>query len=167
MDSIRVDVKFTAGTHIARAAGKSASSTAGWEQAVRALQEKLGISPECPARLFEVAAASRQVWEIDCAAAPGTREYNLQVLRLALEIADDAARADVECNAVEVEAEGGPAFDLSRGQAFRGDLAADVAAARERAARAARYIELRGPDVFDYQFVRLQGDLVAFRAKDA
>lgn len=166
MDRIRVNVKFSGGTHTARAAGRVASSTAGWEQAVRALQEKLGIAPDCPAALVESVSASHQVWEVDCEAARGTKEHSMRVLNLALQIADDCARSEVECYARMVDIGGGRhGYDLAEAVALSDDPEADLETAR----RAARYIELRGPDAFDFQLERLEHlgvAVVAFRPSE-
>lgn len=167
METIRIEVQFTGGTHIARAAGKSASSTAGFEQAVHALMDKLGISRECPTLLREKPSAAEEVWEVDCNPTPasGTKQHTMLTLHLALQIADDTARADVECYARMVDVgDGRHGYDLSQATEISDDPTGDL----ETAKRAARYIELRGADAFDFRLERLphRGQVVMFRDPD-
>lgn len=82
---------------------------------------------------------------------------------MALAIADDACRADIECYAHFEERNRRPVYDLTRPQIGGKSTPEDDARAVAIAQRAARYIEARG-DVFPWRMVRT-GDMVGFVEK--
>lgn len=85
----------------------------------------------------------------------GNRETSMRVVDLAIRIADDVARADVESYAQlqEWPVDGPSVYRLDKscwevdGAIVRGETEEDVAKAIADAQRAARYIELRMPDL--------------------
>ena len=78
----------------------------------------------------------------------------MQVLNLALTIADATVRADVELYAREIELpEGRVAYDLSRPASDSRTTDAEHAEGLAAAQRAARYIQLRG-NVWPWRMVR-------------
>lgn len=97
---------------------------------------------------------------------PRTREDSMVVLNLALSIADDTARFDVESNALAVD--GDPAgeivYDLSLASYGPDADPASQAEAIRIAQRAARYIRARGASSWTWRMVQVgdNPDLVRF-----
>lgn len=90
---------------------------------------------------------------------PRTREDSMVVLNLALSIADETVRSDVECYALAVDADPttGMVYDLSEATSALDPDTSPAQRAEELriAQRAARYIRARGASSWNWRMVQV------------
>ncbi|TBV76850.1 hypothetical protein [Pseudoxanthomonas winnipegensis] len=88
---------------------------------------------------------------------PRTREDSMVVLNLALSIADDTARSDIEDHALALNfhPSGDLVYDLSDATYFPGDEPEAKAESVRIAQRAARYIRARGASSWTWRMVQV------------
>ncbi|MFC3716829.1 hypothetical protein ACFONC_11770 [Luteimonas soli] len=151
---IRATCRFSTGTYTARAQGKTASCTQSAEMAVRALARKLGYSDATSLKQIE-AHDCFTVWRLKEVEESSTasKEHSMQVLNLALRIADASVRTEIECWAFWKEHGHHNVYDTSKPCQDEKATPEDNAARLKAVADALLYIDLRG-DAFPWRLVR-------------
>ena len=114
---------------------------------IATLRDKHGV--EVDAWQNAIKAAAR----IHDAATKPSKQHSMQVLNLALRIADNTARSDIECYAFWKEHGHRSLYDISQAPEDPKATPAEQAECIRKAQDAVRYIELRA-DVFPWRLVR-------------